>query len=278
MTYAMLLLQNRGFRPIEALIGAFVSVIGVAYVFQLALAPPDWGQAAFHAVVPMLNGPDSVNISVGIIGATVMPHAIYLHSALTQNRMPSANDADRRKIIGFSNREVIIALGFAGLVNMAMLLAASSMFHAGHADVAEIETAYHTLLPLFGGAAAFAFMAALMASGLSSSVVGTMAGQVIMQDFVGFSIPLWVRRVVTMLPALAVVMIGFDATSSLIISQVILSLVLPIPMIALLVLTSRKEVMGAFVTGRRTRVLMIAATVLVLALNTVLLAQTAGLM
>ncbi len=278
MTYAMLLLQYRGFRPIEALIGAFVSVIGVAYVVELALAPPDWGQAAFHAVVPMLDGPDSVNISVGIIGATVMPHAIYLHSALTQNRMPSANDADRRKIIGFSNREVIIALGFAGLVNTAMLLAASSMFHAGHADVAEIQTAYHTLLPLFGGAAAFAFMAALMASGLSSSVVGTMAGQVIMQDFVGFSIPLWVRRVVTMLPALIVVAIGFDATSALVISQVVLSLVLPIPMIALLVLTGRKEVMGAFVTGRGTRALIIAATVLVLSLNTVLLAQTAGLM
>ena len=184
-------------------------------------------------------------LAVGIIGATVMPHAIYLHSSLTQGRMPVRTDAERRRIIGYSNREVLIALGVAGLVNMAMLAMAASVFHQGHADVAAIETAYHTLMPLLGVGAAAVFMASLLASGLSSSVVGTMAGQTIMQDFVGFRIPLWVRRLVTMVPAVVVVAIGVDPTQALVLSQVVLSLVLPVPMIALLVLSGRRDVMGA---------------------------------
>jgi len=275
-TYAMLLIQGRGFRPMELLIGVFVAVIGVSYVAELLIAPPDWAAVGYHAVVPHLAGPESVMLAVGVIGATVMPHAIYLHSSLMPGRMPARDDAERRRIISFSNREVLLALGLAGLVNMAMMTMAAVMFHEGHADVASIETAYQTLIPLMGMGAAALFMLSLLASGFSSSVVGTMAGQTIMQDFVHFRIPLWLRRLVTMIPALVVVAIGVGTTEALVISQVVLSLVLPVPMIALLKLTGNPEVMGRFATRRLTRVAAIAAATLVLALNLVLLLQVAG--
>ncbi len=276
-TYAMLLIQGRGFRPMELLIGAFVAVIGVSYLIELLIAPPDWAAVGYHAVVPHLAGPESVTLAVGLIGATIMPHAIYLHSSLMPGRMPARDDAERRRIIAFSNREVLIALGLAGLVNMAMMTMAAVMFHDGHADVASIETAYRTLIPLMGVGAGVLFMLSLLASGFSSSVVGTMAGQVIMQDFVHFRIPLWLRRVVTMIPAVAVVAMGVGATEALVLSQVVLSLVLPVPMIALLNLTGNPEVMGRFATRRLTRVAAIAAATLVLALNLVLLVQIAGI-
>jgi manganese transport protein len=276
-TYIMLLLQGRGFRPIEMLIAAFIGVIAVCYLVELFVAPPDWGAFAFHAVVPGLAGPESVTLAVGIIGATVMPHAIYLHSSLTQGRVPARNDAERRRIIGYSNREVLFALGIAGLVNMAMLAMAASVFHEGHAEVAAIETAYHTLVPLLGLGAAAVFMASLLASGLSSSVVGTMAGQVIMQDFVHFRIPLWFRRLATMVPAVVVVGMGVDSTQALVLSQVVLSLILPVPMIALLVLSGRRDVMGPFANRRAMQVVAVVAATVVLALNLLLLLQTAGI-
>jgi manganese transport protein len=275
-TLGMLTLQRRGFRPIELLISGFVALIGICYLIELAIAPPDWAAFGFHAVVPELDGPDSVMLSVGIIGATVMPHAIYLHSSLTQGRTPAFNDAERRRILSFSNREVLLALGVAGLVNMAMLAMAATAFHAGHPEVAEIETAYHTLTPLLGVGAAVVFLVSLLASGFSSSVVGTMAGQVIMQDFVGFRIPLWLRRVVTMVPAVVVVALGVNATQALVGSQVVLSLVLPVPMIALLVLAGRRDIMGRFVVRGWTRLGAVGAAVLVLALNLILLLQTVG--
>ena len=276
-TYILLLLQGRGFRPIEMVIAAFIGVIAVCYLIELFVAPPDWRAFAFHAVVPGLAGPESVMLAVGIIGATVMPHAIYLHSSLTQARVPARNDAERRRIIGYSNREVLVALGIAGLVNMAMMAMAATVFHQGHPEVAAIETAYHTLVPLLGVGAAAVFMTSLLASGLSSSVVGTMAGQTIMQDFVRFRIPLSVRRLATMVPAIVVVAMGVDSTQALVLSQVVLSLVLPVPMIALLVLSGRRDVMGSFVTRRVTRVAEIVAAAVVLALNMVLLLQTAGI-
>jgi manganese transport protein len=275
-TYAMLLLGNRGFRPIELLIGVFVAVIGVSYAIELLIAPPDWGAFAVGSVVPRLVDADGFTLAVGIIGATVMPHAIYLHSSLTQNRMPAADDAARRRILRYSNGEVLVALALAGLVNMAMVAMAAAVFHAGHEDVAEIETAYRTLVPLLGAGAGVVFMASLLASGFSSSVVGTMAGQVIMQDFVRFRTPLWLRRLITMVPAFIVVGLGANPTMSLVISQVVLSLVLPVPMVALLVLTGRRSVMGDFVNSRVTQLGAIAAAVVVLALNALLLLQTAG--
>jgi manganese transport protein len=274
ITWGLLTFQSRGFRPIELIITGFVGIISLAYLIELFIAPPDWGQVFYHTIVPQLTGADSVTLAVGIVGATVMPHAIYLHSALMTNRVKACTDGQRRRLVKFSNLEVVIALTLAGLVNMAMVAMAATMFHKGHSDVGEIETAYHTLLPLMGVVAAGAFMASLLASGLSSSVVGTMAGQVIMQDFVGFQIPMWVRRAVTMVPAIVVVAMGVNATDALVLSQVVLSLVLPVPMIALLVLIRRPAVMARFTIGRPLQALALAATVVVLALNSILLLQT----
>jgi manganese transport protein len=271
VTYAVLAVQGNGFRLMEILIGGFVAVIGLCYLIELLVAPPDWGQFAYHSVVPELQGMDAVTLAVGIIGATVMPHAIYLHSALTSRRVPTLTDQDRQRVLRYSNNEVLIALVFAGLVNMAMVALAATVFHPGHADIAEIETAYHTLTPLLGGAAASVFMVSLLASGFSSSVVGTLAGQGILQDFVGFRIPIWVRRLVTMAPAFGVVALGVNSTQALVYSQVVLSMTLPVPMIALLVLTSRPAVMGRFVNGRATQACAVLAAALVLALNVVLL-------
>jgi manganese transport protein len=276
VTYAVLSLERSGFRPIELVIGALVGVIGVSYLIELLIAPQDWGAAALHTVVPQLADSGAVTLAVGIIGATVMPHAIYLHSGLTQARAPARNHRERRKLVRFSNREVVVALTFAGLVNMAMVMMAASAFHAGHSDVAEIETAFHSLVPLLGAGAAGLFLLALMASGVSSSVVGTMAGQNIMQGFVGFRIPIWLRRAITMVPAFAVVAMGYNATQSLVLSQVVLSIALPAPMIALLVLSRRRSVMGGFATGPLVSAAAAVATAVVLALNVVLLLQTFG--
>ena len=277
ITYAMLLLQGRGFRPLELVITAFVGVVGVSYLIELVIAPPDWAVFAYHTFVPSLQGPHSVTLAVGIIGATVMPHAIYLHSSLMQNRVPTVTDAERRRVLRFSNIEVLFALGIAGLINMAMVAMAAVVFHdSGHSEVADIGTAYRTLIPLLGAGAATVFLISLLASGLSSSVVGTMAGQVIMQDFVSFRIPLWLRRLATMLPAFVVVALGVTPTQALVLSQVVLSLVLPAPMIALLIFTARRDVMGPFANSRLTNAAAIAAALLVLTLNVVLLLLAAG--
>jgi manganese transport protein len=202
---------------------------------------------------------------------------LYLHSSLTQSRAPTLKFGDRRKLLRFSNREVIVALTVAGLINMAMVAMASAAFNKGHSDVAELATAYHSLTPLLGGAAAVVFLISLMASGISSSVVGTMAGQIIMQGFVGFRIPIWVRRLVTMVPAFVIVAMGVDATHALVMSQVVLSLTLPIPMIALVLFTRRRDIMGEFANRRLTDVAAIAGATIVLLLNLVLLLQTFGL-
>jgi manganese transport protein len=274
ITYGLLMSEAYGFRPLELVIGAVVGLIGVCYLIEMFIAPVDWSAAAYHTVVPQIADSEALLLAVGIIGATVMPHAIYLHSGLTQSRIPVRDDADRRKVLQFSNREVVVALTVAGLINMAMVIMASSAFHAGHPDVAEIETAYHTLTPLLGGAAASVFLVSLLASGVSSSTVGTMAGQMIMQGFIGIRIPIWVRRLVTMIPAFIVVALGVNATSALVVSQVVLSLALPLPMIALLIFTGRRDIMGAFTNSRFTAALAIAGTAIVLALNLVLIAET----
>ena len=274
VTYGLLMCEAYGFRPLELIIGAIVGVICLCYVIEIFIVPVDWASAAYHLAVPRIADAQALLLAVGIIGATVMPHAIYLHSGLTQSRVPVRNDADRRVVLRFSNREVVIALAVAGLVNMAMVMMASGAFHAGHPEVAEIETAYHTLTPLLGGAAAGVFLVSLIASGVSASTVGTMAGQMIMQGFVGIRIPVWIRRLVTMVPAFIVVALGANSTNALVISQVVLSIALPLPMISLIVFTSRADIMGVFVNTALTRNLAIAATLVVLTLNVVLIAQT----
>jgi manganese transport protein len=274
VTYGLLMSEVYGFRPLELIIGAIVGIIGLCYLVEMFIAPVDWASVAYHAVTPQIADAEALLLVVGIIGATVMPHAIYLHSGLTQSRVPVRDDKDRRKVLRFSNREVVIALTVAGLINMAMVIMASGAFHAGHSDVAQIETAYHTLTPLLGTAAAGFFLLSLIASGVSSSTVGTMAGQMIMQGFIGVRIPIWVRRLVTMLPAFVVVALGVDATSALVISQVVLSIALPLPMIALLIFTGPSDIMGVFTNSRLIGVAALAGTAVVLALNVVLIAQT----
>ena len=276
VTYGVLMFEGHGFRPIELIIGSMVCVIALCYVVELFIAPVDWTAAAVHTVLPQIPDAEALLLSVGIIGATVMPHAVYLHSGLTQARMPVHNDSERRKVLRFSNQEVIIALVVAGLVNMAMVMMASGAFHAGHPEVAEIETAYHTLTPLLGIGAAGVFLLSLIASGISSSTVGTMAGQMIMQGFIRFRIPILVRKLVTMIPAFVVVALGANATNALVISQVVLSIALPLPMISLLIFTSRRDVMGQFVNSRLTFGAALVGTIVVMLLNIFLILQTFG--
>ena len=277
LTYAILLLDQRGFRPLELVIGGMVGVIGACYVIELCVAPPDWWEAGIGMLVPHLPDHGAILLAVGIVGATVMPHAIYLHSGLTQDRAPARCLAERRRLARYSNREVVAALTLAGAVNLAMVMMAARAFHAGHPGVADIGDAYRTLVPLFGAAAAGVFLVSLLGSGISSSVVGTMAGQVIMQGFTGWRIPVWVRRLVTMAPAFAVVWAGADVTRSLVLSQVVLSLVLPVPVVALLLLSRRRDVMGEMVTGRGVMALAWVATAGTVALNLVLLGSILGL-
>ena len=277
VTYGLLMFERWGFRPMELVIGAFVGAIGLCYLAEMLIAPVDWAGAARGAVTPSLPDHGALTIAVGIIGATIMPHAIYLHSGLTQNRAPIRGDADRRRLLRYSNIEVVLALGVAGLVNLAMVMMAASAFHQGHAEVAEIETAYHTLTPLLGGAAAAIFLASLIASGISSSVVGTMAGQMIMQGFLHVHVPVWLRRLVTMVPAFLVVASGLDNTRALVLSQVVLSAALPVPMIALIVFSGRRDVMGDYVIPAPLLMLAGAAACAVLVLDGVLLVSALGL-
>ncbi|MBI5113312.1 MAG: Nramp family divalent metal transporter [Rhodovulum sp.] len=276
ITYGILLFERAGFRAMELIIGAMVMVIGLCYLIEVFIAPIDWSAAATGLVTPHIPSGEALTIAVGIIGATVMPHAIYLHSGLTQSRAPARNAAERRALLRWSNREVVIALAIAGLVNMAMVMMAAAAFHLGHSDVGEIEAAYKTLTPLLGAGAAAVFLVSLIASGISSSVVGTMAGQLIMQGFVGFRIPLLVRRLVTMAPAFVVVALGANVTDALVLSQVVLSLALPFPMLALVWFTGRRDLMGEHANGPLLQAGAIVGAVIVSLLNVVLLLQTFG--
>ncbi|MGZ3602089.1 MAG: Nramp family divalent metal transporter, partial [Ktedonobacterales bacterium] len=254
-TFAILALQRFGFRPFEAIIAVLIGVIAGSYLIETILAKPDWGQVAFHTVVPQLAGRDSLMLAVGILGATVMPHVIYLHSALTQHRIRPRNAVEARAIFRFEQFDVRLAMGVAGLVNGAMLLMAAAVFYSsGHTGVSTIENAYQTLTPLLGNSASALFGVALLASGLSSSAVGTLAGQVIMDGFLGWKIPVWLRRLITMVPALVVIAIGADPTSTLVFSQVALSFVLPFAIVPLLYFTNRRDIMHGLVNRPATRI------------------------
>jgi manganese transport protein len=275
VTYLILMLEKFGFRPLEKFIAAFAVLVGLCYLAETFLSKPDLAQIAYHSVVPWLGNKESIMLAVGVIGATVMPHAIYLHSSLTQSRIIPRNDTEKIKIQKFSTKEIFIAMTLAGFVNLAMMYMAASVFNtSGNSHVADLTTAYHTLTPLLGSAAASVFLISLLASGISSSVVGTMAGQVIMQGFVGFTIPLWIRRLVTMLPTVIIVAMGVDPTKTLIISQIVLSIVLPFPVIALIYYTRRKDLMGVLVNKRSTTILSSLFALLILGLNVWLIFQT----
>src|SRR6266480_1261896 len=278
ITFLILALQRFGFRPLEAVITAFVAVIGVCYLGELWLAHPPLGTVAKHAVVPDFQGNESVLLAVGILGATVMPHVIYLHSALTQHRIVPRNDEEARTLYKYTRVDVLIAMAIAGLINMAMLVVAATVFFgSGLTDIESLEGAHRTLEPILGGASSVLFALALTASGLSSSTVGTMSGQVVMQGFIRRRIPLWVRRLVTMLPAFVVIGLGLDPSRTLVLSQVVLSFGIPFALIPLVMFTSRREIMGVLVNRRLTVAAAWAIAGLISGLNVFLLVQTFGL-
>jgi manganese transport protein len=275
VTFLILALQSRGFRPLEAVIGAALGVIALCYLVETLLYQPQWSKVAYHAVVPQFAGAESVLLATGILGATVMPHVIFLHSSLTQDRIVVQHPAQRRRLLRFEVVDITIAMGVAGLVNAAMLMMAAATFHrAGMSHIASIEEAHRTLEPLLGAASGWIFAVSLLASGLASTTVGTMAGQVIMQGFIERHIPLWVRRLVTIFPSLVVIMMGWEPTRTLVISQVVLSFGLPFAVIPLLLFARRRDIMGDLVNGRWTTLATFAVAALIVALNIYLLVQT----
>jgi manganese transport protein len=278
VTFAILGLQRIGLRTFEAVIAAFVATIGACYLAEIWYSHPPLGQVALHAVKPDFAGSESVLLAVGILGATVMPHVIYLHSALTQNRVVPQNDEEAKRLYRYTKIDVVIAMTIAGLINMAMLVVAATVFFgSGLLNVDSLEGAHRTLAPILGGASSTLFALALLASGLSSSTVGTLSGQVVMQGFIDRKIPIFVRRLVTMLPALAVAAIGLDPSRTLVISQVILSFGIPFALIPLVWFTSRRDLMGALANRRATTLVAAAVAGLISLLNVFLLGQTFGL-
>ena len=271
-TLLILGLERYGFRPLEAVISAMVGTIALCYLAETFIAGPDWASVSYHAVVPSFGGAEGLFLASGIVGATIMPHAIFLHSALTQGRIVVKDPAKKRILYHFEIVDVVIAMGVASLVNAAMLIMAASTFHErGLAQIATIEEAYRTLEPLLGKASRWVFAVSLLVSGLSSSTVGTSAGQVIMQGFLQKQVPIWVRRLVTMTPALVVITLGLSPTRSLVLSQVVLSIALPFAIIPLIVFTRRRAVMGSLVNGPSATLTAVVVAALIIALNAYLL-------
>ena len=273
-TFIILGLERYGFRPLEAVITGMVGIVSISYLIETILDKPDWGLVLHHAVIPEFAGAESVLLATGILGATVMPHVIFLHSALTQDRIVTRDPVQLKRLYRFEIIDVTIAMGLAGFINAAMLLMAAATFHrAGLTSVGTIEDAYRTLEPLLGSAASWVFAISLLASGLSSSSVGTMSGQVIMQGFLHHQIPVWIRRMVTMVPSLIVILVGLDPTRTLVISQVVLSFGLPFAIIPLIMYTKNKDLMGELANNRVTNILISLVAALIIALNLFLLLQ-----
>jgi manganese transport protein len=272
--FAILALQQMGFRRLEAGITALVGVVVASFAFELITAKPDGGEVARHLFVPGFGGTESLLLATGIIGATVMPHVVYLHSALTQRRIVGRDDEERRRILRFEKIDVVIAMSLAGLVNLSMMMIAAALFHgSGLADIDSIDGAYEGLKSLVSANAATVFGIALLASGFASSSVGTMAGQVVMQGFIRRRIPIFVRRAVTLAPALFVLAIGLDPTDALVASQVVLSFGIPFALVPLLMLASRREVMGDLVNPRWLTAFASVLAAMIIALNVFLLQQ-----
>ena len=273
IAFGILELQRHGFRRFELAITALLGIIFLGFLYETLKIGPS-ASGSLHGLLPGLHGTQSLYLAVGIIGATVMPHAIYLHSALTNGRMPVRNDAERGRVLRFERLDVIVALSLAGIVNLAMLAVAAKLFHGtGHANVTTIQQAHAGFANLVGGTAALAFAVALLASGASSSSVGTYAGQVVMAGFVNMRVPLLLRRLVTMIPAIVVLALGVSPTSVLVLSQVVLSFGIPFALIPLVHFTSRHDLMGVHVNRRATTLISVAIATLISLLNVFLLYQ-----
>ncbi len=274
-TFLILGVERFGFRPLEAIITGFVIVVAVSYLVETILDRPDWAVMAQSFNPPRIPGAEGALLAAGILGATVMPHAIFLHSALTQNRMRPDDESGRRRLFRFELVDVLVAMGVASFVNAAMLVMAAAAFHRnGITNVATLEQAYVTLEPLLGKSASVVFGISLLASGLSSSAVGTSAGQIIMEGFVNRHIPVWIRRLVTVAPSILIIAIGLEPTRVLVISQVLLSFGLPVTIFSLLRFSADRRLMGSLVNARLTSILLGAAAIFVSVLNLFLIIKT----
>jgi len=273
-SFAILELQRRGFRAFEAGISGMVLIVVLAFAFQTFLAQPNWGEVTIGMFTPHFNGVDSVLLATGILGATVMPHAIYLHSSLTQNRIVGRNDAEKRRIFRFEFIDIIIAMVIAGAINMSMLIIAAAVFHTQGVVVEDLDIAYNGLKEALGPMAAVSFGLGLLIAGLASSSVGTLAGDVVMQGFIRKKIPLYLRRAVTMLPPLVIIASGVNATYALVLSQVILSFGIAFALVPLVMFTSKRDIMGSLVNHRITTILGWIVVAIVVTLNIYLLWQT----
>jgi manganese transport protein len=270
---AILELQTHGFRRFELAITALLGLIFLGFLYETLRIGPST-HASLSGLIPGLHGTGSLYLAVGILGATVMPHVIYLHSALTKGRMPCRDDSERARVLRFERTDILIALGLAGVINMAMLAVAAKLFHAnGLVGLSTIQEAHAQLGHLVGGTAALAFAVALLASGASSSSVGTYAGQVVMAGFINVRIPLLLRRAITMVPALAVLALGVSPTAALVLSQVVLSFGIPLALVPLVLLTCRRDVMGVHVNRGLTTALAWGCAGLISALNAFLILQ-----
>jgi manganese transport protein len=274
-TFLILSMERLGFRKLEYVIMAFVGVISLAYVAELFLARPPWGEVFHHVVVPHIDG-SSLYVAVGMLGATVMPHVVYLHSALVLPRRAEMGHKDHGRHFRMERIEVLVAMNVAWVINSAMVIMSAAVFHDRGVAVQSIEEAHRTLAPLLGNLSSFLFAVALLASGLSSSAVGTLAGQVILEGFLDVKMSIFLRRLITMIPALVVIALGLDPLKILVLSQVCLSFSLPFAIGPLVWLTSRKSVMGEHVNRPWTTGLAVLVTAVIVGLNGLLLYQVFG--
>lgn len=273
-SFGLLELQRRGFRPLEAGITALIGVVVISFAYEVWIARPDGSDLLAGLFVPTLAGSNSIMLAAGILGATVMPHVIYLHSALMQRRVIGRSEEERRRLFRFEFVDILIAMGVAGVINGAMLVMAAGLFHGSGETVSTIETAYTRLHDHAGTLAAVMFGVGLLASGFSSSSVGTMSGQIVMQGYLNRQIPLYLRRLITMAPALAILAIGVDPTTALVMSQVVLSFGIPFALIPLLMFCSNRELMGNLVNRRLTTIAAWGVAAAIIGLNIFLLYQT----
>ncbi|WP_067705843.1 MULTISPECIES: Nramp family divalent metal transporter [unclassified Erwinia] len=272
VTFLILMLQRRGQKPLELVIGGLLLFVAAAYVIELFFSQPDIAALVRGMAVPALPGADAVLLAAGVLGATIMPHVIYLHSSLTQ----SPDGGTRAERYRSTKLDVAIAMTIAGFVNLAMMATAAAAFHfSGHTGIADLEQAWLTLDPLLGRAAALVFGLSLLAAGLSSTVVGTLAGQVVMQGFTHIHIPLLVRRVITMLPSFIVILAGWEPTRILVMSQVLLSFGIALALVPLLAFTGNRELMGDMVNSRLMQTVGKVIVAIVVALNLYLLVAMA---
>jgi manganese transport protein len=274
ITFIICYMEKYGQKVIEIIIAILVAVISIAYTIELFLAKPDWTQVGIHTIIPMLPNSEAVLIAVGMLGATVMPHVIYFHSQLVQHRSTDSSDKGKLRHLRMEKIDIAIAMNIAFIVNAAMVIVSAGVFYKNGMIVDTMEQAHKSLQPLLGSLSSGAFGMALLASGLSSSVVGTLAGQTIMKGFVNLSIPVNVRRIITMLPALVIIAIGINPMYALVLSQVALSFILPFPIIQMLTIAKRKDLMGILVNKRFVRFLGVLIAASIIVLNAMLLYLT----